>query len=477
MVLHTISETPASGYTVERYNKNLERQIAQKNKRLLLLVLLSASLTLVFQGGPIIDNQLDRLVHYTKVCWVISVPYFIIQYVSGYTLLDQSMLLDSTVSQDKLTGSSIIFTILTLGKNLQTLHDTVSSTNYWIKKVKKDHGVVFSSQVWVVTEEDSHTDNEDSYRKLEEEGARIVVVPRTYKTLNKTMYKARALQYTNEYRVKNGFSSHKTWVYHQDEETMVGEDTVLGILDFISSSCEALMGSGIILYPQNWTKTYLSIQETTRSSNDIGLIGQIKSLGYSLMGYHGSHFIIRADIENKVGWDFGLSRSEDLVFSIKVKMMLGSVMKPLKGFAYEKPPFTFGDQQKQRKRWIRGAIEVLARDDINLASKLLIFYGLLSWLSALLSILSAIFNLYLSTGGLIRNGGFLAGFIWFMIYYSYLSGFEMHRPYIGPLAKPGMSSLLRLLPEFVYALISDAIGPWNALLFPNSSYDNIQKDV
>jgi cellulose synthase/poly-beta-1,6-N-acetylglucosamine synthase-like glycosyltransferase len=257
---------------------------------------------------------------------------------------------------------------------------------------------------------------------------------------------------------------------------MLGEDTVLGILDFITNPGESVMGSGIILYPQDWTKNYLSIQETTRSANDMGLVGQIKTLGYSLLGYHGSHFLIRADIEEKIGWDFGFSRSEDLVFSIKVKHKIGSVMKPLKGFAYEKPPFNFSDQQKQRKRWIRGALEVIERPDISFRSKLPILYGLVSWLSSLPSIISAALNLYYQTGGIVKYGGFLAGFIWFMIYFSYKSGSELHEPHVGALANPHLLQLVKLLPHFLFALISDAIGPWNALFFPNQSYDNIQKD-
>ena len=160
-----------------------------------------------------------------------------------------------------------------------------------------------------------------------------------------------------------------------------------------------------------------------------------------------------------------------------MKNFIGNAMKPLKGFAYEKPPFTFSDQQKQRKRWIRGAMEVLERRDIDFTSKALILYGLISWLSALPSILSTILNLYLQTGGIVKYGGFLAGFIWFMIYLSYMSGYELHRPYVGAMGNPSILHFFQVLPHFLIALVSDAIGPWNALLFPNQSYDNIQKDA
>jgi hypothetical protein len=351
----------------------------------------------------------------------------------------------------------------------------VHSNKYWIESIKKKYMIEFESETWIITEEDSYMKQKKVFEQLENLGARLVIVPIDYKTSKNTLYKARALQYVTELRMKKGLNTKKTWVYHQDEETMIGEDTVLGILDLIVNSHHRVMGSGIILYPQNWTRNYLSIQETTRSVNDIGLMGQIKYLGYSALGYHGSHFIIRADIEEKIGWDFGLSRSEDLLFSIKVKKKFGNQMMPLKGFAYEKPPFTYSDQKKQRKRWVLGAIEILSRNDVTVTDKIMITYGLLSWLSAFPSILSAILNLYMKTGGLVRYGGFLAGFIWFLIYYSYLAGSELHDPYIVKYKKSSFQCL-QMIPQYLIALLSDAVAPWNAIIYPSLTYDCIQKD-
>jgi hypothetical protein len=363
-----------------------------------------------------------------------------------------------------------------LGKNLETLHDTVQSNNYWIENVKKKNMIEFESETWVVTEEDSYTNQKNVFTQLENLGVRLVIVPKDYKTTKNTLHKARALHYVNEFRKRNGLNTKSTWVYHQDEETMIGEDTVLGILDLIVNSGDRVMGSGIILYPQNWCGDYLSIQETTRSVNDIGLMGQIKYLGYTLLGYHGSHFLIRADVEEKIGWDFGFSRSEDLLFSIKVKKVFGNLMMPLKGFAYEKPPFSYRDQQKQRKRWVLGALEIVARDDVGLGNKVLIIYGLFSWLSAFPSILSAFLNIYVKTGGIVRYGGFLAGFIWFLIYYSYKAGWELHHAYVKSPTKTNFQTLLFKIPHFLAALLSDAFAPWNAIFFPTQTYDCIQKD-
>jgi hypothetical protein len=478
MVLES-NQVKSTIFTLNLYNANLRKQISKKGTRLIYLLLLSLSFALLFQGGPVITTPLSRLVHLTKITWIISIPYFLTQYISSYNLLTDEIILDPIylIGNRKLSNKRIIFTVLTLGRNPETLLDTVSSNNYWIQYVKERYELDFDSETWVITEEDSLREQKENLVLLRNLGAKIVVVPKDYQTPNGTQFKARALQYGSNIRTDLDLTSDNTWVYHQDEETMIGEDTVIGILDFILNAGNKVMGSGILLYPQNWKQNYLSIQETTRSGNDIGLLGQIRQFGYSVFGYHGSHFIVRADVEKKIGWDFGQSHSEDLTFSIKVNSSYPNRMMPLKGFAYEKPPFNFSDQQKQRKRWIRGAIEVLYRDDVDIFSKIMIFYGLISWLSAFPSILSAILNIYLRTGGIIRYGGVMAGFIWFIIYHSYKSGAELHCQYVESYESLGILQFIQLVPQFIAAILSDAVGPWNALLFPRKSYDNIQKDV
>jgi beta-1,4-mannosyltransferase len=48
------------------------------------------------------------------------------------------------------------------------------------------------------------------------------------------------------------------------------------------------------------------------------MLGCIKLLGFGIFGYHGSHFICRADAEETIGWDFGEIKAEDLLFTRKV---------------------------------------------------------------------------------------------------------------------------------------------------------------
>jgi hypothetical protein len=86
MILKSSKKNKAEAFTVDRYNENIIRQIEMKNSRLLYLVLVSILTALVFRDGPVINSSMELLVNLTKISWVISVPYFIIQFVSSYKL-------------------------------------------------------------------------------------------------------------------------------------------------------------------------------------------------------------------------------------------------------------------------------------------------------------------------------------------------------------------------------------------------------
>ncbi|MEM1782227.1 MAG: hypothetical protein QW441_06710 [Nitrososphaerota archaeon] len=64
-------------------------------------------------------------------------------------------------------------------------------------------------------------------------GSKIIVVPRGFSTARDTKFKARALTYTLNVMDKEGLINENVWIYHQDDETKVGEDTMIGIMDYI----------------------------------------------------------------------------------------------------------------------------------------------------------------------------------------------------------------------------------------------------
>ncbi len=411
------------------------RQIEGKAGRLQKTALIAASMGILFPGGPQFTDSIGAAIYATRLSWLIPIPIFMIQAVSTQLALNPDLLISTETLKERceeITRKRIIYTITTRGENLTTLRNSFDSVRYWLRRVGEDHGLEFRSEIWVVTEEDRFREERGFFEGMEGDGATLVVVPKGYETPNHSGFKARALQYACEVRLDRGIDTPDDWVYHQDTETMVGEDTVLGNLDFVTDTGDGrLIGAGIILYPQDWKYRFNSVEETTRSVGDLGAMGQMKIWGAVPFGYHGSHLIVRADVENDIGWDFGKVRSEDLLFSLKLRERFGGVTRRLKGFAYEKPPFTIHDHLKQRRRWILGSMEVLARRDVKTKYKLPLVYSLGSWLSALPSIMAAVIGLLYPTGGIVPIiGGIVTGFMWWTIYSAYKVGLELHEVYV-----------------------------------------------
>jgi hypothetical protein len=473
-----MTSLPYLGYTMDRYNADVLKQITNRGGRVRGMALVTTGSGFLFPGAPIITSTIGTLVYVAKLSWLVPLPIFMVQAVSTHVALTPDLLIDIKkleAKREELSGKRIIYQITTRGENLETLRYSYDSTVYWIRRVKEDRDLRFTSEVWIVTEEDRYEAEREFFDTLEADGAVLVIVPASYETINNSGFKARALHYACETRLERGIDTKNDWIYHQDTETMVGEDTILGNLEFAGDPAEdKLIGAGIILYPLGWRNKHNSVEETTRSVGDIGALGQMRLWGAVPFGYHGSHLIVRADIENNLGWDYGKVRSEDLIFSLKLRERFGGVTRGLKGFAYEKPPFTFGDQLKQRRRWILGSVEVLRRRDIPNRYKFPLAYSLSSWLSALPSIGMSIIGLLIPSGGVIPYiGGFVTGFMWYMIISVYMVGLELHEPYIES-AEPLRG--LKLFLGAAQGMLFDAVAPWYALLRRTKGYEEIRKD-
>ncbi len=465
-------------YTLGNYNAAILRQIAGKGGRVRNMAIVSALTSALFPGGPSFTDTLGAMVYASKLSWLIPIPIFMIQAASTHIALNPELLIDPEELEgrrEEIAGKRIIYQITTRGENLATLRSTFESTKHWIDRVKEERGLDFRSEIWVLTEGDRYEAERGFFDGLEGDGAVLVVVPAGYETPNRAGFKARALHYACGVRIDRGIDTPDDWVYHQDTETMVGEDTVLGNLDFVTDAAGGqLIGAGIILYPQGWRYNYNSVEETTRSVGDLGAIGQMKLWGAVPFGYHGSHLIVRADVENDIGWDYGRVRSEDLLFSLKLRERFGGVTRKLKGFAYEKPPFTLGDQLKQRRRWILGSMEVLGRRDVALRHKLPLVYSLSSWMSALPSIIASILGFLVPSGGFLPYiGGLVSGFMWWTIYSAYKVGLEIHEPYVERV-EPVKG--LKLVWAATLGMLFDAVAPWYAVLRRTNGYEEIRKD-
>jgi len=368
-----------------------------------------------------------------------------------------------------LSPPTVLFQVTAIGKSAQTLDATVRSVLYWLRRTPK-LGVRYL--LWVVMEPDGFWSSPDTYRRLEEAGAQIWVVPSDYETPLRTRGKARALEYASEQRRRLGLSVPWVWVYHQDEETCVGQDTLEGISEFVRDG-QRFVGAGIILYPLDWSGTPSHVQELTRSYDDLRVLDSMTLPGNPTAGFHGSHFVVRADVEDSVGWDSkGYSPSEDLMFEIRVRARYGSVFGVLKGFAYEKGAYSLRDQLRQRRRWMHGVVHsVLHSRELPIRRRLTIAYSAASWASALPSVAVLVASVALKYGPLLVATSVFTGFIWTSMVLAYVEGHRLHDRYLRR-----DRTIPQLVVNGLAGALIDVIAPWYAFVTRPSLKDYIPKD-
>jgi len=364
---------------------------------------------------------------------------------------------------------TVLFQVTAIGKNSKALDATARSVLYWLRHTPR---LGYRFLLWLVVEPEGYWSAPELYDRLEQAGARVLIVPMEYRTPLATQGKARALQYACEERGRLGLSVPWVWVYHQDEETCVGADTLTGISDFIRDG-RSLVGAGIILYPIDWMGTPSHVQELTRSYDDLRVLDSMTKPGNPTAGFHGSHFLVRADVEDSVGWDSeGYAPTEDLMFEIRVRARYGPVFGVLKGFAYEKGAFSLRDQFRQRRRWMHGVLHaVLHAHELPLRRRLTVAYSGLSWFSALPSVVVLVASIELRYGPLLDVTSLFTGFIWVSMVLAYIEGYRLHARY---LERP--VSWLRFFANGLIGALIDVAAPWGALVRRPSLGDFIPKD-
>ncbi|MCI4348155.1 MAG: glycosyltransferase family 2 protein [Thermoplasmata archaeon] len=368
-----------------------------------------------------------------------------------------------------MSAPTVIFQLTAIGKNPRALEESVESVLYWIRNTPR---VRFRFLIWLVVEPVGYAEAPELYARLRAKGVRTLVVPSGYQTPLGAQGKGRALEFASALRRDSGLSNPSVWIYHQDEETCVGEDTLRGISEFIEDGRKPV-GVGLILYPLDWAGSPSHVQELARSFDDIRLLDSMTMPGNPTAGCHGSHILVRADLEDSVGWDSqGYNPTEDLTFEVRVRARYGPVFGILPGFAYEKGAFQLRDQLRQRRRWVHGVLHALARSgDLPRRRRLTVAYSALSWFSALPSLVLLVASIGLQFGRLTAVTGLFTGFVWTSIVFAYVQGYRLHEEYLDRHV-----SLPRLVANGVLGALVDVLAPWFALVTRPSMRDFIPKD-
>lgn len=125
---------------------------------------------------------------------------------------------------------------------------------------------------------------------------REIVVPSHYKTPSGALFKARALQYCLEDGVS--MVSDNDWLVHLDEETLLTENSVRGILNFVIDGKHHL-GQGLITYANedvvNWITT---LADSFRVADDMGKLRlQFTMFHKPLFSWKGSYVVTQVSIK------------------------------------------------------------------------------------------------------------------------------------------------------------------------------------
>jgi egghead protein (zeste-white 4 protein) len=200
------------------------------------------------------------------------------------------------------------------------------------------------------------TDDEKDTGTLSNHKCEVIVVEKEYSTY--AIKKGRALQYAVEFRRKCAKNSLKQWVFHMDDESCVTTQTVLSLLKFIRSSGPAVVSEGPIFYPLKFefANPLTAIAESIRPFTCYDCVSQMTNPPPLHM--HGSNLLVRSDIEDMIGWNFGPTLAEDQLFGYKVYEKYGP--KSLGwhgGILLEQPPLNIKDHFMQRRRWVLGSLQ------------------------------------------------------------------------------------------------------------------------
>ena len=215
---------------------------------------------------------------------------------------------------------------------------------------------------------------------------RLTVVPRTFATPNGTIHKARANEYARVLRDAAGENTDDIFVYHLDDDTAVGADTVASIAEFIDKDDGRYhLAQGVLAFPHELSPSLVCrLADSIRPIDDLTRFYFFTgALHRPLAGLHGEHLLVRASIESAIGWDFGPVKVEDAYFALKFSTRYPGTSTFLRSCTYGASPASVRDLITQRRRWAAGLIAMAFDRRLGLGHRLPLAYAVSQWFCAI----------------------------------------------------------------------------------------------
>jgi hypothetical protein len=203
------------------------------------------------------------------------------------------------------------------------------------------------------------TDDPKDKTTLNGTKSEVIVVDKKFKAF--AIKKGRALQYAVEHRRKTGKNIASYWIFHMDDESYVTDQTIISLLKFIREG-NGMASEGPIFYPLKFESAnpLTAIAESIRPFSCYDCVSQMTNPPPLHM--HGSNLLVRSDIEDSIGWNFGPTLAEDQIFGYRIYEKYGpKSMGWHGGILLEQPPLNLKDHFMQRRRWVIGSLQNMER--------------------------------------------------------------------------------------------------------------------
>ncbi|HSA75131.1 MAG TPA: glycosyltransferase family 2 protein [Candidatus Nitrosocosmicus sp.] len=222
-------------------------------------------------------------------------------------------------------------------RGIQSIIDSCKSTKY-------------SKYEIIIVTEDVHDE-----KTLRELPCEVLCVDRSFSP--NAIKKARALQFAILHRRKLKKQNSNHWIFHMDDESYVVPQTILSLLKFIREK-RGIASEGPIFYPLKFEKAnrITALAESMRAFGCFECVTHMHNPPPIHM--HGSNLLVRSDVEDKIGWEFGPILAEDQRFGYELFKKYGrNSMGWHGGILLEQPPLNIKDHFMQRRRWVIGNLQ------------------------------------------------------------------------------------------------------------------------